>query len=425
MDYSSNSSSDISTNTLNEKISNDLDVIERQIKVDIEKNNRNVWKDSQYSVDFLKERQKPIKYVKDSEYEYNAGNNLNFYVERNLLNVQNISDESVNQYQDFDKNFTEIKDIVININNDNLNHSIIGSDNIEIEKIFFNESKLEFKSNKTFSLNEKTINNSLMKTTATVSSSDSRQVSESRVSLKDNYLEIDSKPKTKGNIYKNKVIITVDTTDSSITTNISQRSNSLIDRIKYLNAEEVNKNSTKNQNYLNKFALNKSVSDSEQGAAVSNECVEFVNQIAHHVSGGVLEIRYKQKPENYVEKLCLYLSCASNECNNSADWERLCRSSHQKCTNISDSECELNITNSSNSDCKLKYISVWFVCKLKSQGSVDCRNHLIQFNTEKPGTDNTIVVIITATVVPIIICVVIFSTFVYFKRNRNMKKFDW
>ena len=410
MDYSSNSSSEqLSSNALNERIANGIDSIESQMKVYIEKNNKIDEKDSKYPLILSKQKAKTDNNIrKMSEFEYKTDDNIDLKIERNLLNFHNISEENNYEMKKVGENSFEMS------NKDIFNNSFIDWDNIEIEKLFFDESKTQLKSNKSRIYGKEiSKNNSLIKTTTTAP--DFNDVSKNEISLRDKNLK-NSKPKLSGNIYKNKVIITVETSDSSpttsMTTNTTNRSNSLIDRIKYLSEKEGNKKRVK-QNYLNTDGC-------------CNEYDQFVASIRQTVSGDYLTISFQSKPATCEERLCLFLSCESNTTNKcEKDWESLCKTP-QNCNNITQSECKLKLRNNNN-NCEVnKYINIYYNCVNRNESSKCCKctTIQIQFNSEKPDSDNRLPVIITATVVPIVICVAIFA-FLCFKRNKNMKKFDW
>jgi hypothetical protein len=120
------------------------------------------------------------------------------------------------------------------------------------------------------------------------------------------------------------------------------------------------------------------------------------------------------KPKNTNLKICLYLS--NSKCNDSTDSiQKICEDSSnglnndKKCSNFSSNECKLY------KDKDLNYIIGWYGCEDKNY--TNCTFHFI--NSDHSGSDNKVIIIILATVIPLVICVAFFIAIFYTKKKKT------
>ena len=447
----------ISSNTLNERIADNLDTIEREIAVRIERNDLRDT-ENEYFVESESTPQFDDQYP-DSVYQ-SINNSIDYYVSTNAFNAQNISEK---QFEEIfkDSESDKSRDIGVDVNGDKVNKRLIEWSGSE-QRPVASEADLEAKplnlvANHSMNYSEKETTNKFW------SDKDfNHMVYKNEFPYRDRNLKNLFK-----NVYNNNSIIAVETNDRDIdnanalttnTTNTSNAnitentSNSLIDRINYLTAKEENKSiavleDDQNWNKLNRLReVGKIVpaSDTEGAQKYTDDvrkCHQSVADIKHHVSGESLAVSVKPWPDIYVNKLCLYVS-ARDECNTSSsvsvrasDNRVIIGFPSDKCSNSVDGKCgiacvncsdcllSLKSNNSGDNSTQLNYLIGWYDCKDNTSQS-NCKSFSIDFDSNKQDSVR-VVVIISATVVPIVCVALIAIVCVWNKNKTAMKKFDW
>jgi hypothetical protein len=154
---------------------------------------------------------------------------------------------------------------------------------------------------------------------------------------------------------------------------------------------------------VNNFNM-KAMSPTSENCNVSIEIVPHI--IGDNVIVGL-------KPENINTsnlKICLYLS--NSTCNSTDSIPEPCEdssSNYTRCSNFTNDKCQLHNNKDSH------YIIGWYGCK--DNNYTNCTFSPI--NSHHSGSDNKVIIIILATLIPLVICVAFFIAIFYTKKKKT------